>query len=51
MAQSNSSNATVIVTSVVVALISFGGGFFVGSRNVETADGNAPANAAAGADW
>ena len=37
MAQ-NSSNATVIVTSVVVALVSFGGGFFVGSRNVSTSD-------------
>ncbi|MEC9399062.1 MAG: thioredoxin domain-containing protein, partial [Myxococcota bacterium] len=47
MAQS-SNNATVIVTSVVVALISFGGGYFVGSHNVSTAKGDA-ASAAPGA--
>ena len=48
MAQS-SNNATVIVTSIVVALISFGGGYFVGSNNVSTAKGDAPASAAPGA--
>ena len=47
MAQS-SNNAPVIVTSVVVALISFGGGYFVGSHNVSTAKGDA-ASAAPGA--
>ena len=47
MAQNNSSNATLVVTTIGVALIAFGGGYFVGSYN--TGDGAAAPEAQPGA--
>ena len=41
MAQQTSGNGTLIVTTVVVAILAFGGGYFVGNKT-QSIDGNAP---------
>ena len=37
MAESGSNNSTLVIVTSLVALVAFGGGYLVGSRNVETA--------------